>query len=291
MRHHLRLIKSPVRSRSGITKIEVTVVTAVVLGLAVLILPAIQAAREAARRSECKNHLRSLGLAYDNYYSTYDAFPYGCVGSEALPVDKRWSSVPSIGNYIMHYGIPEADLNLAWDDPAQRPYILHTWSNGPYEQYDIELVQPMHLICPSDPRTDRYYGQRHISYVGVLGIGPDAGFVERNDTRAGMWAYEAQTRRDDVADGLGHTLMFCESLSHTGCWLACGSATLRELDLNDQPHLSSTDKSRPFGSAHHGGGQGVLTDGSVRFISEEIDLQIFEALCTIAGKEEIPESW
>lgn len=278
-------------SRTGVTKTEVMIVIVVIVVLVMLILPAIQQSREAARRSMCKNNLKQLGLAYHNYHDIFGTFPYGCVGSRELPVEKRWNYLPFIGNLIEQYGTPQANLDLAWDAPEQRPYILHTWSNGPPTYYDIELVQPHVLNCPSDPRIERFYGQPHTSYAGVLGIGPEAGFLERDDPRAGVWAYESQTTLDDITDGTSETLMLCESMSHTDCWLACGSATLREIDSQETPYLSSSDHTRPFGSAHTGGAQAVITDGSVRFISETIDPEVFQPLSTIAGEEEVRADW
>lgn len=272
-------------SRAGVTKIEVTVVLVVLFVLVLLILPAIQQAREAARRSSCKNNLKSLGLAIHNYHDVYKGFPPGCAGPHSLAVDKQWSYLPDLGYYLQHYGDIQADKSLAWDDPAHRPFTLHIWLNGVEEgenEIDVKLHPPMGTLCPSDPRKFEIYGQPHTSYAGVLGIGPEAGFLERDNPRAGVWAYEAQTSLDDIAGGTSETLMLCESMSHTGCWLACGSATLREIDPQDTPYLSSSDHTRPFGSAHTGGAQAVLADGSVRFISETIDPQVFKALCTIA---------
>jgi prepilin-type processing-associated H-X9-DG protein len=276
-------------SRSGLTKSEVGITLAVVMILIVLILPAIEQSREAARRSTCKNNLHSLGLALYNYHDVHKGFPPGCAGPHSFPVDRQWSYAPFLHPYLAKLGYPLANISLAWDDPGQQPYQQESTDEmrptpGPLKQW-------IEYRCPSDPRQFELYGQPHISYAGVLGINPEAGFLERNNPRAGLWAYESQTDQDDVIDGKTQTLMLCESMSHTGCWLACGSATLREIDPQDTPYLSASDFNRPYGSSHTGGAQALLADGSVRFFNEDINPQVFKALCTIAGEEEVPAEW
>src|SRR5579872_2978963 len=82
------------RTRSGFTLIELLVVIAIIAILVALLLPAVQQARESARRSQCKNNLRQIGLAIANYESTHMVFPFGKgAGYAALgaPVYARWS--------------------------------------------------------------------------------------------------------------------------------------------------------------------------------------------------------
>lgn len=284
---HIRRAAAKECVRSGITRLEVAVGLGIPLLLVILILPAIQQAREEARRSTCKYNLKQFGLAVENYHDSYRSYPHACMGSGSLPVDRRLSHIPSIGNYLQHYGWPIIDVSLAWDDPAQRPFMISTWTNGPLKEFDTDLFPPMGLICPSDDRSNLYFGQPHMSYVGVLGVGPDAGVLSRKDAQAGFWSYQELTTSADITDGKNHTLTYVESHTQAGCWLACGSATMRHIDSDDQPYLGP---SRAFGGLHPGGTQGVLADGSVRFISEEVDSEIFSALCTIAGNES-PRLW
>lgn len=251
----------------------------ITLVLIALILPAIEQSRETARRSNCKNNLKQLGLALENYQYTFQGFPTGCMGPHGSPPEKQWSYAPFLHPWLAKLTSPQFDLTLPWDSPKHRSYKD---GMGELRQYNT-------FKCPSDPRTFAIYGQPHTSYIGMTGVGSKAGFLERDDPNAGLWAYEQQTTFDDITDGTAHTLCLLESMQDIGCWLSCGSPTLRELSLVKKPYVSwELDDDGQFGSGHTGGCQAVLADGSVRFISSDIDPDVLQALCTIAGGE--PES-
>ncbi|MBD3674222.1 MAG: DUF1559 domain-containing protein [Planctomycetaceae bacterium] len=262
--------------RSGVTRTGCVVLLFIGLLLVILILPAIQQSREAARRSTCKNNLKSLGLAIHNYHDTYRGFPTGCRGPHGTPPETQWSYAPFLQPFLAKLHVVQADFTRPWDAPEQRPYKDGMGA----------LWQWVEFKCPSDPRTFEIYGQPHTSYVGMLGVGSEAGFLPRDDPNAGFWAYEQQTTFDDITDGTTHTLCLLESMQNTGCWLSCGSPTLQELSVDKKPYVSGAlDDQGQFGSAHTGGCQAVFADGSVRFIGSNIDPDVFRALCTISGEE------
>jgi hypothetical protein len=128
------------RFRRGGTRLNLLGCLVLVCVVIVLALPAIQAARESARQSECSNNLRNFAMGLQNYHDTSLAFPYGCVGNPNLPPSKRWSWYLCVGNHMQHYGSPIVHLDKSWDAEELRPLMLHTWSNG---------VPP-----PSGPYTD-----------------------------------------------------------------------------------------------------------------------------------------
>jgi prepilin-type processing-associated H-X9-DG protein len=88
----------------------------------------------------------------------------------------------------------------------------------------------------------------------------------------------------DIKDGTGATLAVIETASANGPWTAGGPPTVRGLDPGRQPYLG---RGRQFGGTHPGGAMALFADGSVRFLRESIDPKTFEALATIAGREEV----
>lgn len=130
------------RNRRGFTLIELLVVIAIIAILIALLLPAVQQAREAARRTQCKNHLKQLGLAVHNYASSYRYLPPGA------SVDLSVTSTGNNGSWGVHGRIlplleqgslyNNVDLSIAWD--------FQTAIDG--------LKIPVYA-CPSDPNSDR----------------------------------------------------------------------------------------------------------------------------------------
>ncbi|WP_197996353.1 DUF1559 domain-containing protein [Gimesia panareensis] len=130
------------RTRRGFTLIELLVVIAIIAILIALLLPAVQQAREAARRTQCKNHLKQLGLAIHNYASSYRYLPPGA------SVDLSVSSTGNNGSWGVHGRIlpmleqgnlyANVDLSTAWD--------FQTAIDG--------LKIPV-FACPSDPNSDK----------------------------------------------------------------------------------------------------------------------------------------
>ena len=94
------LISRPVRNRSGFTLIELLVVIAIIAVLIALLLPAVQQAREAARRSQCKNNLKQMGLALHNYHDVFNMFVYGKGGTRG-----NGNTARNDGNYNRRSGM------------------------------------------------------------------------------------------------------------------------------------------------------------------------------------------
>ncbi len=268
---------------AGLSRIEVFVVLAVIAGLVALIVPAVQSARETARRKRCGYSLEQIAIALHNYHDLSDQFPYGCVGPNELPIEKRWSwqigLVPQFGNER-----PILDLDHAWDDPTIRPlemFVLDSTEEEPPFKTAL-LVYPF-FQCPSVTPKTAFDGQPNTDYVGLGGLGADGPYIARNDPQAGTWAYEMRTTFRDCTDGTANTLLLIETGRNNGCWLACGPATVRPFDPIDEQPIGSN---RQFGGLHDGGAMAVYVDGHTEFLSESTSPEVFQALVTIAGGEQ-----
>lgn len=271
-------------ARAGFSRIELLVTVGILGLLAAMIIPAMSSAREAARRTQCKNNLHQLGLGLMCYHDGTGSFPQGCIGNLNLPPEKRWSWYPWIGNCLQHYGTPLADLDRAWDDSTVQPLRMQTWSNGPLRIYETDLY-PLHgITCPSSMPEIHSIGQPFADYVGIGGVGSDGPNLPRRHPRAGMWAYETVTSLEDCTDGIANTLMVVETNANRGCWIAGGPATVRPVDSGSDLPIG---KGRSFGSFHADGTMALFADGHVVFLSDAIDSTLFQQSATLAGGDDV----
>ena len=117
---------------------------------------------------------------------------------------------------------------------------------------------------------------------GIAGVGKDAPELDSNHKRAGIFGYDRVTRFRNILDGTSNTVMVSEAGKDFGPWGAGGKATIRA--FVKQPYINGPDG---IGSEFRGGCNMLLGDGSVRFISENIDPSVMKALATMAGNEVI----
>lgn len=277
-------VRTHISRRSGITLLEICIAIIIVAILWALITPAVQQAREAARRSICKNNLKQIGIALHNYHGTYGAFPHACVGNPKLPPNKRWSWYLCLGNFLTHYGNPIINYERPWDDPELRPLQKRNWLN---DEFETEFVGPLYTIpgieCPSGTAETHSDGLSFTDYVGTTGIEPKAAFLPRTSKRAGAWSYTDCVTLDDITDGRASTVLVMETGHENGCWIAGGPATARGYEPHDKPIGIGLQ----FGGIHPGGATTVFADGHVQFLADTTDPQVFSKLLTIAGAEEI----
>lgn len=245
---------------SGGTTIATTAV------LVALLLTAVQQAREAARRTQSKNNIKQLLLAMHNYHDTFRHFPQGTVPNEDLEIEERLSWLISIlpfADQAPLYNL--VDMEAGWKEGDNRGLF--------------ETLIPTYLH-PSDPQHQvEGYGGTH--YIGMAGLGPKGPTLPANDPKAGVFAYDRATRMRDITDGTSNTIAIGET-ADPGPYAAGGRATIRP--LNKQRYINGGNG---FGSRSPGGANFGLADGSVRFISENIDPEVMEALSTISGGEVI----
>ncbi|WP_437203197.1 DUF1559 domain-containing protein [Planctomicrobium sp. SH664] len=229
-----------------------------------LLLPAVQNAREAARRAQSMNNLKQIGLAIHNYADTHDHLPQGTIPNDKLEPNERLSWLVSILPYLDQAALYEKiNQKLDWAAPANEPAV--------------ETVLPVF----HNPSEVVWSGTNLSNYVGIAGLGEAGPTLPVTSPKAGMFAYNRVTRFSDVKDGLSQTLMTSEVTQELGPWAAGGRGTIRP--FTQQPYLNGPDG---FGGSHPDGVLMGLGDGSVRLISDQIDPGVLEALTTINGGED-----
>ena len=214
--------------------------------LVALLLPAVQSAREAARRAQCTNNLKQIALAMHNYHDTYMSLPPAVTADEDGRPMHSWRV--AILPFIEHAPIYDMyDRDLPWDDP----------NNQVLASMPIPVYQ-----CPSDP-TVGTSASCEANYVMVVGKGTLGG--EPNEA----------VRFRDIEDGTSNTILAIEVGGSGISWMEPRDVTVEEaIAFITNPSASQ------FMQFHPGGVNVAMADGSVRFISETIDPEQLRALLT-----------
>ena len=206
------------RYQTAFTLVELLVVIAIIGILVGLLLPGVQAAREAARRMHCQNNLKQLGLAMHNHESTWKHFPAGVIR-------KRWDQQPTwseghwgwgaIANLLPYFEETALHEKLHLDMP-----LLGAPPTFPILDAHVDLVDKKVslLLCPSDLETvlDPRYAPEN--YVACLGSGLASPRTQAGSDRDadGVFYVNSDTRTRDITDGLANTLAMSESIIGPG---------------------------------------------------------------------------
>ncbi|NLS94913.1 MAG: DUF1559 domain-containing protein [Planctomycetaceae bacterium] len=257
------IIALPTKTKKGsFTLVELLTVMAIIGFLIALLLPATQAAREAARRSQCSNNLKQIALALHNYHDTYGQFPPAAIGPHDVPVERQFSWMVAILPFLEQQAFYEKiRLDLPWDHPLNAGLLQ---------------IGPSALFCPSDPAPTTSEGYPKTCYVAVTGADLSYG---RGELR-GVIDFDRGLALGEIVDGTSNTIMVAE-VTDGGPWFAAGSGTARRID--------DWIKNKSW-SYHPGGGNCVLADGSVQFLSSDTDLQTLRQMATARGLEPTDES-
>ena len=239
---------APARSAAGPT-IAVTLVVALVgvllCGgiLAALLLPAVNMPREAARRSQCVNNLKQIGIAMHNYHDTYKCFPAAVLTDEDGQPMRSWrvAILPYVEQTPLY---DQYDFSEPWDGPNNR--ALYGVSLSAYR-------------CPSDDGPT----PTDTSYVMIVGEGTIGGTPNE------------LARISDVTDGTSNTILAIEVAGSGIHWMEPRDVTV------DEAIAYITDPAASGQRHPHPGGVNVLfSDGSVQFLSETVDPQVLRLLLT-----------
>lgn len=268
--------------------IELLFVAGVVCILISLLLPAVQQAREAARRTQCKYRLAQLNIAISSYHDLHTMFPPGCV-NDAGPVLSKAEGLHT--SWLVQ-------ILPMMDQPALA--LRHIPEVSVYDERHAEVRAHSirNLLCPSDPFPPVTNNVAATNYAGVTG-GWDV-MIDSDNT--GMFFLNSSVASTDIIDGSSNQIAIAEHRRDeipSGIdlgWMSGTSATLRNgaIQINSEsfsPKKGPTvyETTGGFSSNHTGGAQVGLADGSVRFISENINLTIFAQLCDIHDGHDVPE--
>lgn len=297
--------------RRGFTLIELLVVIAIIAILIALLLPAVQQAREAARRTQCKNNLKNVGLALHNYADVNKKFPLGQTNGIGTP-NWRVRIFPFLEQENLY---EQLNLTALQADPLLRDLILSVY----------ECPSSAAPVTQPDSWTTWWTNYKHQvpSYIGIMGTYPDpAGRTSTYSasnyggywTNNGMLAWNEAFDFSACSDGTTNTIIVAEQSGFVGTqdlrngyytpWggvtngssrgvSTCGSGGCGDLwgcgltavmqPPNAKTALTGGSTSYKgntlLNSFHPGGIQVCLTDGSIRFISDNIDFLTFQQLC------------
>ena len=309
--------------RRGFTLVELLVVIAIIGILVALLLPAVQAAREAARRSQCANNLKQLGLALLNYENAIRCFPPGIIGTqpEAGPMRLPWAihlyPFMEQNNLFDKFSFQIGGTGICCNEMVMS-LPQNCGSPGAPATVAISAMQ-----CPSDSATPIWLWKSDCSlakgnYGAFFGnVHSMSPFQLGSGHLPHAFTYMKPLRLAMVRDGTSHTLALGEMLKGTdnqvdyrGCYFIDNSPG-SQLYTQYTPNSSGPDymhngycttatnlpnQNLPCGenpsaqtaaarSNHPGGVHVVLCDGSVHFVSDEVGLTVWQALGSIAGGE------
>ena len=308
-------------SRSGFTLVELLVVIAIIGVLVALLLPAVQAAREAARRSSCSNNLKQLGLALQNYHDTHNVLPLGTlnanVTSEFSGLRMTWA-LPLFpfmeqGNVHSQYDFSQPYYSAINCDSATKPTAAQIptmlcSSDGGAKQ----------RISPGSPGLRYHSRGNYASFFGNIDKGSTR--TQASGHREAAFGYRP-VRLANITDGTSNTMAFGEvirdpridsSIRGTfmsdypgAAWVltkntpnspvpdvlvASSCTATHNLPQKNQPCIASSaslgfDQTAASRSYHPAGVQVAICDGSVRFVTSSVGLEVWQAAGSIDGGE------
>ncbi len=332
--HRSRRQSQP-RLDGGFTLIELLVVVAIIGSLVALLLPAVQSAREAARRTACSSNIRQIGVALQHLHEHLSRFPTGWDGVAV------GHAPPESDDELPGWGwaariLPQVEEQPTFDSINFRAPVYDPANPVVHESVRTKVV-PV-FMCPSDVRGPAETG------AGLFSMGRDDGLDEHDHEEGedheheehgyhpvdgielgelcqisksnypgnfgGKKEIDADAAAGDgiffrnskvgfrhIADGTSKTILVGERSSRLGCttWVGVikGAEALRArvVGVADHSPNDSSGHFDDFSSGHPGGTHFVFCDSSVKFITDGIDPQVFQSLCSRAGGEVVSGSY
>jgi prepilin-type N-terminal cleavage/methylation domain-containing protein/prepilin-type processing-associated H-X9-DG protein len=306
------ILTGPPRKSRGFTLIELLVVIAIIAILVALLLPAVQQAREAARRSQCKNNLKQLGVAMHNYHDVNNSLPIGI--HAAWGQSWTWAVLPYLDQAALFEVMPSPINDIGW------------W--GGTDQRSLDLIRIARtpvpaFLCPSQPggpiegqNINGLAGRAMSTYLASAGGDARHDNLGTNgmDRSNGLFhavnmntAVGRSFKFHNVTDGLSNTVLVGEAeyklSSSRGCGI-CDRYLFYHMNADSSEGIdfsevlgstfysinpkatNNSERECAFGSFHTGGANILFADGNAKFMSENVDLVgIWRPLGSRAGQE------
>ncbi len=293
----------------GFTLVELLVVISIIGILIALLLPAVQSAREAARRLQCANNFKQVGLALHNYHASHATLPIGTnlyyTGSGSCPTGPGFYNGMAWGVFVFPY----LEMQSIYDqyDFSKNYFEEPNWTLGGSR---INL-----FLCPSDPQdhelvwccTGRQQAgmpeDHDMAKTNMAGVHDSIEHMCQSINRPsqeanGVLYAVSATRFADISDGTSSTLMVGEILgggrgTHRGVYWHSWDTLGTQNGINGPGTRIGEDLPLSFNHRHHGGFASehpggchfAMVDGSVHFLSENIDAKLLAALTTRSNGE------
>jgi len=217
--------------------------------------------------------LRRLREAVGSLQQREGSLPIGTVANDKLPrpiqrISWHAQLLPYLGKQELY---DQINFSETWTFEKNRPVAF-------------TLVDA--FLDPNVPNRRwkglPYEGLALTHFVGMAGIGEEAARLPKEDPRAGIFGYTRKAALADIRDGAGNTIMLIQVRDTFGPWMQGGGGTVRGAQV--QPYIGGFGS---FGTPGRDGVVAMFADGSVRFLSKDIDPKVFEALCTMGGGETV----
>lgn len=296
--------------RRGFTLIELLVVIAIIAVLIALLLPAVQQAREAARRTQCKNNLKQFGLALATYHDTARMFPSLEIQNQAFLSggNNNWGQFAGTYNTLILPYIDQAPMYNSMNFNVGYNVGPNLIANA--QKYPA-------FLCPSNPVQNQMFNGTHIThyYAVIGGTNNPPGGTERiqwaigttngTENLKGIFYHSSSVSIAAIVDGTSNTVAIAEAIGYEptttslvvtvqdGRGMGFSASTNTQYGINNfngtgSPPLPSARWMVPS-SFHTGGIHVLLADGSVRFISQNVNATTWQNLGAIADGNMIGE--
>lgn len=297
--------------RAAFTLVELLVVIAIIGILIALLLPAVQQAREAARRTQCKNNLKQTGLAIHLYHDSHNKLPSGWISD--VPIgEPGWGWAARILPFMEQSNAHDLiNYNLSIEDSSHNEVRVHTVATflcpndghpspfGIGGEHDHDHDHDMTGFQDDDDDHDHEHGEdvdegetlfpiARSNYVGMFGT---TEVDEAPSQGNGVFFHNSKVRFADIHDGLSNTIMVGERSARLGgsVWIGvlreANAPMARVVGSADHVPNSPAGHFEDFGSYHPTGANFLLGDGSVRLITDSITLPVYWAAATRHGHE------